>query len=365
LRRLSLEFQMAKKTLLVAAMMLLATVQQAQGYITEAEKKKRREEVAALAAQLLTKDTHERLVIRDEMIKKDAFRDGDKVVQDGFAVDGFVWLYKEGLTRKDVNARLNAVMGLASLEASAARDPLARMLEDPSDGIQLRVIQAIDRKAIVSAGKAVVQKLRSSNPEIIAAAARCLADMNYGGSGEATGPMIELLVQWYDKLVKTPVGDPAGAECNRLIEILGRSAGQLIGGMDWAPGPTRDDLGKEIAKFAQWWNQKHLGSMRDPRYDVRRDALAGIRTTADKSCFFPVLEAVARESARLRDAQSTFTDKQQAQLFIAEASTVLSRISGNDATRLSNPTAQDIQSAMTQWSNWWDGQVKQLASPPY
>ncbi|HUW57598.1 MAG TPA: HEAT repeat domain-containing protein, partial [Planctomycetota bacterium] len=307
-----------RKTIPVSVLLLLvgALMAQAQGFIPEKDKQEREAEEMRLARKLLeSKDSHERVKIRDEMIEKDVIRNaGGQALGNGFSVKAFVWLYGEGKDdrSKDLNARLHAVIGLAFIDSAAARLPLITTLEDPNDAIQLRAIQAISRRSIVRAGKDVVLKLRSPNPEVVAAAAKCLTDL--GVTEGSTGTMIELMVQWYAKLLKAADDDPERVDHHRMIEVLGRACGQLTG-VKWSPGPSIEDLGAEIAKLTRWWNQQHLTGLKDPRHEVRKDALDRMSVTADRSVFMPVLEAVVKEFTRLQ-ATGNFTEKQQAQQFI-------------------------------------------------
>lgn len=353
---------MRKTILIFLTLLMFGAVVHAQGFITEKEKEQRRGEVRQLAGRLFrAKSTLERFEIRKEMIKGDVIRASDGTRKgDGFSVAAFVWLYRQG-EGKDLNARLHAVIGLASVKSSAARDPLVQALDDPNEAIQLRVIQAIDTKAIVRAGKAVVLKLRSPNANVVTAAAKCLADLGLA-SDDATGPMIELMVQSHEKLVMANRTDPRRAGYHRTIEVLGRACGQLIAGVTWSPGPSLRDLGKEIAKFTHWWNKKHLAGLRDPRHDIRRQALDKMRITADRAAFLPVLQAVVKEFARLQ-ATGNFTQKQQAQQFIVAASVMLSRISGKGVTLRPTSNTQEIEAAVKGWQNWWKVQMETLASP--
>jgi len=352
---------MRKTLLLILVALAFGSQLYAQGFIPVGEQNKRKQELQELAKRLLdSKDTHERMTIRKEMIEKDVIRDaGGNAQGNGFSVDAFVWLYREGAKSKDLNARVNAVIGLASLTSPAARDPLIEALDDPNDAIQLRVIQAIDKSSIVRAGQLVVLKLRSSSPEVVAAAAKCLADLNVA---TGVGTMIELMVQTYDKLVKAGRDDPGRSDYNRLIEVLGRACGQLVPGVTWSPGSSLEDLGKEIGKFTLWWNQNHVGKLQDPRYEVRREALNNMTVTADKNVFSPVLEAVVKEFTRLQSSES-FTEKQRAQQFIVDASAILSRISGRNTTLRPTSTTQEIQAAVKEWQAWWEAQAKHLAAP--
>jgi hypothetical protein len=353
---------MRKTLLLILVTLAFGTSVRAQGFIPVSEQNKRKQELQALASRLLTsKDTHERWTIRKDMIEKDVIRDkdlnpggGDKVLGDGFSVDAFVWLYREGVKNKDLNARLDAVIGLASLASAAARDPLIEALNDPNEAIQLRVIQAIDKASVVRAGKLVIEKLSSPNSEVVAASAKCLADLNVQGG---VGTMIALMAQTYGKLVKEPLSDPARTDDERLIEVLGRACGQLVQGVTWTPGTSIEDLGKEIDKFTQWWNQNHVGALKDPHPDVRKEALSSISLTADKNVFPPVLEAVSSELTKLRSSDS-FEVKKQAQQFIVDASAILSRISGKNTTLRATSSTQEIQAAVKEWQAWWDLQPK-------
>ncbi|KPJ52794.1 MAG: hypothetical protein AMS16_05920 [Planctomycetes bacterium DG_58] len=353
------------------ALLMFGALAYAQGFIPIGVRRAREAEQMRLAQKLLAeKDKHERMKIRNEMVEKDVIRErdvipngSDKVLGDGFSVKAFVWLYQQGKgtgTTEDLNARLHAVVGLASLKASAARDPLIVALEDPHDAIQLRVLQAIDKRSIVRAGKDVVLKLRSPNAEVVAAAARCLA--NLGVTQGSTGPMIELMVKWYEKLLAADADDPRRAEYHHMIEVLGRSCGQLIVGVTWSPGPSIEELGKEIAKFTRWWNQQHLSGLKDPRYQSRKQALDKMRVTADESIFMSVLEAVVKEFARLQ-ATDNFTEKQQAQQFIVVASDILSRIARLDAVLRPTSSVQEIAAAIKKWQDWAKMHMQSLAGP--
>jgi hypothetical protein len=342
-------------------MLAFGTSVPAQGFIPVSEQNKRKQELQVLASRLMnSKDTHERTTIRKDMIEKDVIRDPQgNALGDGFSVDAFVWLYKEGLKSNDLNARLDAVIGLASLTSAAARDPMIEALKDPNDAIQLRVIQGIDKASVVRAGNLVVEKLRSPNPEVVAAAAKCLADLNVQ---TGVGTMIALMAQTYDKLLKTPPDDPGRNDDERLIEVLGRALGQLVPGVTWTPGPSIEDLGKEIAKFTQWWNQNHVGALKDARPEVRKEALSSISMTADKGVFLPVLEAVGGELAKLQ-ASDSFAEKQRAQQFIVDAGAILARISGKNPTLRATSGTQEIQGAVKEWQAWWDVQAKRATLP--
>jgi hypothetical protein len=352
---------MRKTLLLILVMLAFGTLASAQVFIPQGERTTRKQELQELASRLMkSKDTHERMTIRKDMIEKDVIRGPQgNALGDGFSVDAFVWLYKEGLKSNDLNARLDAVIGLASLTSAAARDPMIEALKDPNDAIQLRVIQGIDKASVVRAGNLVVEKLSSSNPEVVAAAAKCLADLNVQAG---VGTMIALMTRTYDQLVKEPHDDPARNDDERLIEVLGRALGQLVQGVTWTPGPSIEDLGKEIAKFTQWWNQNHAGALKDARPDVRKEALSSISMTADKSVFVPVLDAVSGELAKLQ-APEGFAEKQRAQQFIVDAGVILSRISGKNPTLRTTSSTQEIQAAVKEWQAWWDVQAKQATAP--
>ena len=352
---------MRKTFLLFIALMMFGTLASAQGFVPEAQKQARWKELKALAGRLLeATDTHVRVGILKEMIEKDVIRDaGGNELLDGFAVPALVGLYKQGLGAKDVNARLAAIIGLGALKSSSARDPLLQALDDPDDAIQLRVIQAVSKRSIVRAGNLVVLKLSSSNADVVAVAAKCLADLGYGG---AAGRMIELMATRYEKLKGAAADDPGRAEHHRVIEVLGRACGQLVAGLTWSPGPSVEALGKEVAKFTRWWNEKHLADLRDPRYEKRMEALSRMRTTADRSVFLPVLQAVVKEFERLQKSDS-FADKQRAQEFIVAASAMLSRISGGSTTLPRDANTDKIKSAVKAWKAWWEHEMKNLATP--
>ena len=328
----------------------------AQGFIPKAEQDARKRELSAYAQRILdAKDSRERGPLVKDMLDKDAIRDANgKVVGDGFSVEAFSWLYKQGLQTEDADARLFAVIALGSLgSSSSAQDVLIDALNsDPSDAVQLRALQSIERSGIQRAQRNVVLKLRSANVEVAAAAARCLAALGADPQNQATGPMIDLLAQTYQRLAASPSDDPSRVDYQRLIEVLGQSCAKLIPSITWAPGQGMDDIGREIAKFTAWWNAKSLAALKDPRFETRRDALSRISRTADRSAFGPVLDAASKEVDRLRAAGS-FSERSLATQFVIDAGAVLDRVSGlNQALRLGS-SPDDMAAAVKAWQAWF------------
>ncbi len=339
---------------------MLAGASFAQGFIPKADQEARKRELAGYASRLLdTKDSHDRVQIVKDMVEKDAIKDATgKVLGDGFAVDALSGLYKQGLQADDVDARLHAVIALGSLNAAPARDALVEALNsDPTDAVQLRAILAIENAGYQRAGKDVLLKVRSANPEVAGAAARCLAVLGYDPQNQATGPMIELMAESFEKLRGAAEDDPGRPDLQRLIEILGQSTSKLVPTITWAPGQGMDDLGREIGKFTAWWNARFLGALRDTKFETRRDALSRLARTADRSTFGPVLDAVLKEVDRLA-ATENFPERPLALQFVADGSAVLSRISGLDTCLRLTSTADEMKAAVKQWQDWLAKQPK-------
>ena len=349
-----------RKGIAVLMVLSFASTLLAQGYMTTAQQEARKKELVGYAQKLLgTKDTHERTTLLKDMLEKDAIRDSQgTALGDGFSVDAFVWLYDQGMTQDDVNARLIAVIGLSSLSAAGARDPLAAAVaKDPAEAIQFRAIQGVEKLSVSRAAKDVQAKLRSPNPDIVAAAARCLVTLNYDPQNQSAGAMIEAMAQAFVKLSQAAPDDPARPDYQRLIEILGQSCSKLIPTITWSPGQTVDDLGKEVGKFTSWLNAKHLPGLKDARIENRREALSQIAQTADRSAFPAILGAVRAEVDRLR-AQESFPEKPVALQIVVDGSQMLSRVSGLNNALRSTSTTDDMIVALKQWQDWIDKQPK-------
>jgi HEAT repeat protein len=352
---------MRKVLVLTVIALLVGSMAYAQGYIPTGDKDKRKAEEKALAEKLLkSPDPTERAKLRQEMVDKDAIRDNaDKVLGDGFSVDAFVWLYEQGLKNQDVNARLQAVLGLASVKAATAIDPLIRTLDDPSPAIQLRTIETIRERSLSRAWNQLLPKLRSSNILVMEASAKALAALGQGGD-TVVGPMLELLTQNYDALQNAQETERR-AEFEDAIEVLGRSAAPFLG-VQWGTASDMESLAREIAKLTSKWNEKRFADLKNPVYDKRMEALKAIGLTADKSVFFPVLEAMTKEFGNLQTAKDE-TEKAKAQAFLAEAGGILSKLSGKSITLRANSTTEEDQNAIKEFQAWWKEEMNRLALP--
>ncbi len=326
-----------------------------QGFITKADQDARKKDLQTAAQKLLdTPDTHERIKMLADMIKKDVIADSaGKPMGDGFAVEAFGWLYKQGLKGEpDVDARLVAVVGLESLSSPAMRDILVEAAStDPSDAVQLRAIQAIEKRGIIRAGKDMVLKLRSANMEVATAAARCLAAINYDPQNSTAGAMIDLMADAQSKLGQAAADDPTRADAQRFIQVLGQSCSTLVPSLSWNPGQTPEDMARELAKFTGWWNAKFLPGLKDAKIDARREALGSILRTGDRAAFPAVLDATQKEITRL--AGGDFNEKEAALQFVVDASRVLARVSSQPDTELRpSSTPDEMSAAVKKWQEW-------------
>lgn len=330
----------------------VASTALAQGFIPQAEQDARKRELAAYAQKVFdSKDSHDRAQLVRDMVEKDVIRDAQgKALGDGFAVEALQLLYAQGLQKDDVNARLLGVIGLSSLTAPAAREALVAVLKDPTEAIQLRALQAVEKSGVSRMGKDIVVKLASPSPEVAAAAARCLATLNYDPQNQASGAMVNLMARTYDKLMQTPVDDPSRQDLERLIEIVAQSCSKLVPALTWGTAQSMDDLAREIGKFTSWWNAKYLAGLKDARMDARREALSQIASTADRGAFQAVLDAVGKEVDRIKGGE--FPEKAQAIQFVVDGSVVLSRVSGLDTRMLPTATPDDMAKAVKAWQDW-------------
>jgi len=244
--------------LLILVLLVSASGLFAQGkFIPKRERDQRIEEIKQLGRQLLAEpDTFKRAKIRALMVKKDViYDDEDRPRGDGFAVPAFKELYENA--SEDLNARLQAVIGLATLKSPDANAPLITALRDKNAAIQLLAIQSLEVKRVKTAGKGLIRLLRSRDTNIVAAAAGCLAAIGHDENDQAAKVMVRLMTRHLQRLRNTPTTQEAKrAEHERVIEVLGRSCGTLIDGLDWAPGQTMKDLEREVNKFMKWLESK-------------------------------------------------------------------------------------------------------------
>ena len=226
-------------------------------FIPTKEKDARIEEVKQLARQLLAEpDLEKRGPLREQMVKKDViYDDEDRPRGDGFSVPGFKELYEKG--SNDLNARLQAVIGLSVVKSADADPVLIEALRDKSPAIQFLALQALRKKKAKAAGKPVVRLLNSKDLNVMTAAAECLAAVGYDENGEATRVMIPLMARHLQQLRNTNVDrKERREELQRVIEVLGRACGTLIPGLDWAPGQTMQDLEREVNKFMKYQQER-------------------------------------------------------------------------------------------------------------
>ena len=253
---------------------LLAGVVLAQGgYITAAQKRQRGIQIRALADELLkTRNTEERVQLRDQMLALDAFKDRNgAVIQNGAAIKHFVYLYKKGLKRNpltgkdDLNARLQAAIGLSAINHPDVPGELGNMLGDESPAVRLRVLKAIHDNAIIRAWEQVIPQLGDPNREVQGWAAKTLGRLKQGADGKSTEQLTILLVKTWRELERTDRARVSErAELNSLIESVGMSLEQLTG-IEWKPGPETAQLGAAIEPFTRAWNRKHTPALKDPQ----------------------------------------------------------------------------------------------------
>ena len=185
--------------------LLLGGLLCAQGnFIPDVNRRERENKLKQLAAQLLkTKDTHERVKIRDEMIGLDTL-----MGKTGFAIQPFVDIYQAGLAKDatgqtDVNARLQAVIALSAIDDPKSREELIKFFDDPSEAVRLRLLKGIHDNAVIRAWEQVVPMLNDRNIEVKVWAAKTLGKLQQGAEGKASEPLIALLVKSWRELKAT------------------------------------------------------------------------------------------------------------------------------------------------------------------
>lgn len=331
-----------------------------EGFIPDTVKREREGKLRDLADQILkTQDTHERVRMRDEMISLDTL-----MGKNGFAVPHFVKIYeasgpKEGQGgTDDVNARLQAVIGLSAIDTSESRQALIGMLNDRSDAVRVRVLKSIHDNAVIRAWEQVVPHLSDSNIEVKIWAARTLGKLQEGKEGKASQPMIGLLVKSWKELKGTdPAQADRRAELNTLIEVLGRSLEQLTG-IPWKPENETALLPKAIEPYTKWWNEKHVKNLTDPRPSGRLEALQAMMSTPDMSIASPLIEFMVQERQRWMSAADA--DKRQHLNMLIMANDMLSQISEVDSSLSTRSTADDVAGAIKKWSDWWRDELKKM-----
>ena len=328
-------------------------------FITDKEKRDREDQLKTLAESLLkTKDSHERVKIRDEMVGLDVLKG-----QNGFAVTSFVAIYQAGLRKDpngqdDVNARIQAVVGLGSLDNAKAPEELVKMMKDPSDGVRLRLLKAVHDKSIIRAWEQVVPMLNDPNLEIKMMAARTLGQLKQGAEGKASEPMIALLVKSWRELKNTDFDQTERrGQLNSLIEVVGRAL-QLLTGIEWKAPQETALLPDAIAPYTSWWNAKFRDGLKDPRPTTRRDALQAMANTADRTVAKDLVEFMAQERQRWQNAPDA--DKTQLLGLMVMANDMLKQVSGLDVTLSPTSSANDVDNALKKWTDWWTEEVKNM-----
>lgn len=332
-------------------------------FIPVSEKRKRHAELKVLAKRFLaTSDTHKRVEIRKEMLKLDRLEGAN-----GFSIPHFVSIYREGLKQnaitrqKDVNARLQVAIALSSIDHPGTPRELRMMLSDESDAVRLRVLKGIHDNAIIRAWEQVVPQLSDPNVEIRAWAARTLGKLKQGAEGEATKPLVDLMVKTWRELKTTARTETVRrAELNTLIETVGNALEQLTG-IKWKPGPETEQLPEAIKPYTSWWNRKHSSMLKDPRVGVRRNALRAVELTADRAVASELIEFMVQE--RQRWLRAPDVDKRQHLTLLLMSDDILQRMSGRDSSLTSTSSQTQVATVIRLWTDWWRQQVTEMGAP--
>ena len=346
----------------VTVLMLAGLVSAQQSFVPEKERRDREDQLKTLADNLLkTKDTHKRVELRDEMIKGDTLKS-----LNGLSVPFFVAIYQAGLRKDqagqdDINARLQAVVGLSALDNANAPLELTKMMNDPSQAVRLRLLKAVHDKAIIRAWEQVVPLLNDSNVEIKIWAAKTLGKLKQGAEGKASEPLIALLVKSWRELKDLEFDQTdRRSQLNTLIEVVARSLQQLTG-IDWKPPQETAQLPDSIAPYTEWWNAKFRDGLKDPRPSACRDALQAMANTADRTVAKDLVEFMAAQRQRWQAAADA--DKTQYLNLMIMANDMLKQVSGQDVTLSTTSSAQDVDNAVKKWTAWWTEEVKKMGAP--
>jgi len=350
----------------VPLLLLLAGVVCAQdGFIPEKARRAREDKLTELANQLLkTKDTHERVLIRTEMVSLDVLQD-----KSGFSANAFDMIYKKGLPAQageagDVNARLQAVIGLGATDSVESREKLITMFSDPSEGVRLRLLKVIHDRAIIGAWEQVLPMLKDPSIEIKIWAARTLGKLKQGAEGPTLEPLVALLLKSWRQLRDLDVAQTEQrADLNTLIEVVGRSLEQLTG-VAWTPGPETTQIPDAIEPYTRLWNQRadHAPNLKEPRIGGRKAALTAIEWTADRTVAADLVDFMVRERQRWLDAPEA--DKRQHLSLLLTANDMFIRMTGMDSPLTTTSGPAEVDAAVKRWTDWWAKEVAAMGKKP-
>lgn len=342
----------------VACLLCLTGLAYGQADFTTAQERKERQDLLMGKAQELldSSDTHRRVALREEMLKNDTLKGVN-----GFAIDAFSHIYREGLKKKDDNARLQAVIGLSSINSPQMVAALTPMLSDPNPAIRLRVLKGIHDNGIIMAWPAVLSELKDPNIEVRTCAARTLGKLGQGGDqGQATRALIDLLTKTWKDLQAIPADKTEQrGDLNALIEATGTALAQLTQ-LPWRPGEQTKDLEAAVSVYTSWWNRGHLGGLKDPRLNERRKALDAIEPTADRSTINPLVEFMGQEHLRWQAAEDSA--KSEHLVLLVQANRILNRVSGKTVALDGRSGDAQIVAAIKAWASWWQDEIKKVGA---